>query len=79
MVKQKADTGDVIKWLDTLIKADEADVLEILENCLHYLSQEGVATLTQDELLERVRGAIARIQGNTLDSEIEASLETLED
>ena len=68
---KKADLGDAVAWMDTLINAHEADVEEVLENCLHYLFQEGEATIPQDELLMRIRGALARIKGQVVNKEIE--------
>lgn len=70
------DIGDAIDWLDTLIKADEADTLEILENALWHLSNhaEGEATLSTEELLERLRGAISRHKGQVINNEIELRL-----
>lgn len=67
---------DAIEWLDTLINAHEADILEILENSLWHLSSkaEGVSTLSREELVERLRGAIARIRGQALDREIDERL-----
>lgn len=67
---------DAIEWLDTLIEAHEADVLEILENTLWHFSnhREGESTLSTEELLERLRGAIARIRGKAIESEIEERL-----
>lgn len=71
--KSMHQNPDAIEWLDTLIKAHEADILEILENALWHFSDctEGVSTLSPEELLERIRGAISRIQGQQLDREIE--------
>lgn len=69
--------GDALKFIDTLIKAHEADILEILENALWHLSpnhDEGESTLSTEELLERLRGAIARTKGQALDREIEERL-----
>ncbi len=71
------DIGDAIDWLDTLIKADEADTLEILENALWHLSPnhtEGDYTIGTSELLERLRGAISRRKGQIINNEIELRL-----
>lgn len=74
--KPRLDPGDAIVWLDTLIQANEADILEILENALWYLSNyaEGEHTMGTEELLERLRGAIARSKGQVLDKEIDLSI-----
>jgi hypothetical protein len=68
--------GDALKFIDTLIQAHEADVLEILENALWHFSNhcEGESTLSNEEMLKRLQGAIARIKGQTLNREIEESL-----
>ena len=54
--------ADALPFINQLIQQNEADILEVLENALWYLSgeTEGNSTLNPEELLYRLRNAIAR-------------------